>query len=290
MCISRTEWAIIIHQSDLAAWSRCPQQLKLYSAGYPKAQLSATAYGSVMHKALHVLELQHDVDAAVETFKYFWHPANIDQVCEPVSDDGWLPGHTYSALRKKGIETIQKFWEVRQLQNCQVLGLEYEFMVPIPGTWDAEQNAPHTLAGTVDRLELRWRKGKEQLAIVDHKTGQRKRYLRHNLQGTGYALASTLRPFWDGFGALADEFYQRFKPASRRFIWIDLRDCDFADGGYRNSVDYQRFALAVEEYVRAVRLEVFPPNLTGEVCTFCDVRDHCLGIPLPRDETPGNPF
>src|ERR1017187_2664680 len=84
---------LVVRQSDLSSYSRCAQQKKLNDQGRdadlgrPEV-LSMTAYGSVMHHAIHVLEkLNFDkrpdaLEKAHSTFDYYWDPANISGIPE----------------------------------------------------------------------------------------------------------------------------------------------------------------------------------------------------------------
>lgn len=286
---------MIIHQSDIQSLSRCPEQYRLSRAGFPRRQLSATAYGSVMHHALHAgARMGNDVKVALETFEYYWHPLHIEQICEPV--DTWLPRDSYASLRAHGIESIKKFFDLIRDDDAELLALEFEFMVPMDGVVDPEDGSTVVLAGTVDRLAADRYRRKPILRFDDLKTGKRKTYLRHNVQGTAYAYASTQPEFWmgwpemhtDGFGDEGQEMYLRYAGAARKFNWIDLKDMAFVNGGWRGPKDYERLKYAAQQLVNSIRLNVFPLSLDGEVCTFCDFRDHCAGIGI--DDKSGDPF
>ena len=59
---------MIIHQSDIKSWHRCGEQHRRQLQGDEGQQLSRTAYGSVMHHALHTLERNRDLQQAIDTF------------------------------------------------------------------------------------------------------------------------------------------------------------------------------------------------------------------------------
>jgi hypothetical protein len=168
---------MIIHQSDLGAWSRCPAQFGYQRAGMPRKTTSALAYGSVMHHALHVLEDQvangtNLIDAlniAIETFTTYWDPRNIEAICEKVAEDGWIRGQGYTELRMRGVAALRSYADLMRFEKMEVLGLEYSFMCPIENTWDEELGEPHILAGTVDRLAARFHKRVETLCVDDYK-------------------------------------------------------------------------------------------------------------------------
>lgn len=145
---------------------------------------------------------------------------------------------------------------------------------PIDGTWDEELGEPHYLAGSVDRLAVRFYRRALTVCIDDSKSGKEQTYLRHNVQGTAYSYATTKREFWvghrgeDGFGEeRGEELYQRFQTAGRRFTWINLRTIKFQDGGWRGPHDYARFALAIEQLAALTAADVYPLSISGEACS-----------------------
>ncbi len=165
----------IVHQSDIASWIRCPTAFMYGKQGQPRKQLSATAYGSVIHYALETFErLRHtgaghtvSVEAAIETFRHYWSPLNIDAICEPV--DVWLPRQGYNELRERGVQALRAYCQLVQFDDHELLATEFGFQVPIDGTWDYDLNEPHVLAGTIDRLAVRHHKRHPFVAIDDYK-------------------------------------------------------------------------------------------------------------------------
>lgn len=287
------------HQSSLAAVSRCMQELGLKMAGAPSTTNSAAAYGSVMHHAITIFERElytgtskpEALQKAIETFLYYWLPANIEAICDPVPADGWLPRQSYGELRNKGVEILRKYADLVEFDDQELLATEFSFCVPIDGTWDEELGEPHELVGSIDRLAARYYRRALTLAVDDYKTGVPYTYLRQNLQGTSYCYATTKREFWvgnkgeDGFGEQrGEELFQRFAAAGRRFTWINLRTVKYEDGGWRGPDDYNRLALAVEQYAALIKAEVFPLSISGAVCRFCDMRRICGGTGLPDDD------
>ncbi len=272
----------VLHQSDLAAWNRCAAQYRYSMEDQRSDQNSAAAFGSVMHHSLHILERFGDLDKAIETFLHYWHPLHIDAICESVPSGGWLPRQSYGGLRRRGVDTLRKYADLIRYDDHELLALEYDFVVPLLGT-------PHHLAGTVDRLAVRWVKRSETVCIDDYKLGAQKWNLRHNIQGTAYAYASTRPEFWtgaqvtdvhpsrgarsyvtEGFGVdRGDELFARFDAAPRKFTWINLQAYRWVDGGYRGPQDYERLRLAVEGVLASVDAGIFPLTIDGEVCTYC---------------------
>jgi hypothetical protein len=155
------------------------------------------------------------MQSAIDTFAHYWHPMNIATICDPV--DLWLPRQGYSEMRTKGMNAIRDYALLMKFDDHELLATEYEFQVPIDGTYDELTEAPHVLAGTIDRLAVRHYSRKPALCVDDYKSGKEYRYLRQNLQFTAYCYATTKREFWtgwrgeDGFGAVARN------PAAQRF-------------------------------------------------------------------------
>lgn len=292
----------VIHQSDISAWIRCPAAYMYQHQNMPRRQLSATAYGSVMHHAMETFErLRHTegvspataLNSAIETFIHYWHPMNIEAITDPV--DTWLPRQSYADLRQKGVDTIRAFADLVRQDDGQLLATEIGFQVPIPGTHDEQTGQPHILSGTVDRLSVRHYKGHPYLAIEDYKTGKEYKHLRQNVQFTAYALATTLPQFWtgwngeDGFGVeRGTELHRTLRHYARRGTWINLRTVKYVDAGWRGPNDYGRFAVAVEQLVAAWRSDIYPLSLSGDTCTFCDYAPICCGVGVP-DEHHGAP-
>lgn len=269
---------MIIHQSDLQSMNRCGEQHRRQRGGEQGQQLSATAYGSVIHHALHTLERERDLDLALRTFDHFWHPMNIDAVCKPV--DVWIGRQSYGAMRQKGLELLKRYWDLKQYDDTEeVLALEIPFVVPIPGT-------PHMLGGTIDRLTVRRARGRLYLCIDDWKSGKKKSFLKHNVQHIAYAEATTHEEFWvgnpqfltEGFGPeRGRELFERFRDLPRRGYWIDCSDTTpkWNDCGVKSEQDYRRYYHAADHYARMVEAEIFPLNIAGEVCEYCPFRDDC---------------
>ena len=302
---------MLIHQSDISAWGRCPAQFGYKRAGLETSTNSAMAYGSVMHHAIQVFEtqlhqarlahkpktaeyekaFQVSVQTALETFVHFWNPMNIEGICDPIPNDGWLPRQGYSEMRKRGINAIRQYADLLRFDDHELLGTEYSFQVPIAGTWDDELDEPHVLAGSIDRLACRYYSREMTLCIDDYKTGKEYKYLRHNLQFTAYCYASTQPEFWtgwrgeEGFGVERGErLYARFADAKRRGTWINMKTFVRQDAGFRGEIDYSRFALAVSQITESIKADIFPLTISGEACTYCDFRKVCGGTGVPADD------
>jgi len=295
--------ALIFHGSDLQLGARCLAAYGFSRQNLPRRTNSGAAYGSVVHHSLEALErmraegvpFDEAVERSVATFLHYWHPHNIEAITDPVPADGWLPRRSYGELRVRGVETIRAYADLIRFDEHEMLALEFGFVVPIDGTWDEELGEPHMLAGTVDRLLVRRYLRKPTLCIDDWKTQLKEpRYLRHNVQFTGYAYASTKPEFWvgyrgeDGFGPeRGEQLFQRFRPAGRRATWIDLHRLKFVDAGWRGPIDYARLAQAVEGLAAVVKTGAYPLSISGDTCQWCDYRAICGGG-LP-DTDHGNP-
>lgn len=274
---------MIVHISDLKAMDRCGEQHRRQINGERGKQLSATAFGTVMHHALHTLERYRDLDLATQTFEYYWHPLNIELLTEPVEE--WIARQSYTSLLQKGRETLKRYWDLKQYDDEEVLALEFPFAVPLLGTWDEDLGRPHELHGTVDRLALRHYKRQLHVCLDDWKTGKKPSYLNFHIQFTGYAYASTHFSFWqgrseyltDGFGETRGrELVERVAGAPRHGWWINVNGGpNWIDAGLRTERDYTRLKHAVEVYARARKHNVFQLNTEGEICQYCPFRDDC---------------
>lgn len=282
-----------IRQSDLASYARCARQKKHHDeakagTGPQPRQLSATAFGTVVHHAVQVLETMHDaedpaaLDTALATFAHYWMPENIGELTEPV--DEWLPRQTYGGLRDRGIHTIRDYYALLvQDTEAKLLALELTFEVPI----DLGPVGIHILTGTIDRLSIRKYKRIPYINVEDFKTGRQPTYLRYSPQWTVYAWASLQREFWDPWPD-ANERWKASLNLARRGTWIDLAKNKRVDAGWRSEQDYGRLKVALAEYVRAVQSDIYPLSMSGENCLYCPFRETCGGIPLP-DEDAGRP-
>lgn len=291
---------MLIHFSDLSLLARCPAMLGYRRAGLPDQSNSASAFGSVMHHCIEAMErmvyadkvpIREAAQRAVETFAHYWHPMNIEAICEPVPPDGWLPKQGFMELRARGIDSIWKYADLMRYDDHEVLALEYGFNVPVDGTWDEDAGEPHRLVGTVDRLCVRFKKRKPMLCVDDLKTGKEYVRLRHNLQFTVYLYATTQIEFWvgsqgeDGFGKeRGEELWKRFEGVERTANWVNLRKFAIQDAGTRGPIDFERLRLAVSQYAALVQADIFPLSISGENCEYCPYRRVCGGTGLAPDE------
>lgn len=275
-----------LHASTVKSFARCPEAFRLTEMeGHRQRQNSRTAFGSVMHAALEVLERSKNLEQALDTFSWYWNPAHIEAICDPIED--WLARDSYSNMRTKGIAALRNYADARPWEEVEILSLEHAFTVPIEGTVDPETGGPLMLAGSVDRLCAGFVRGEPVVKIDDYKTGKRPPFLRHAVQFTLYALASEHPLFWvgnpehhvDGFGQKrGQQLFERFANRRRHATWIDVMKGEFVDAGFRVEQDYARARYALQQVASSIHAGIFPLILEGEHCTFCGVRSQCAGV------------
>lgn len=288
----------IFHQSEITSWGRCPAASGYEASGQPRQQSSALAYGSVLHFAiLEVFErlrhrdgitIEDATKAAIESFRHFWHPLNIDNICQPV--DYWLPRQTFTDLLVRGEDEIR--WYAAEVAGRKetLLATEYSFRIHLPGTWDEDAGEPHILVGTIDRLSLRQERGITIVETGDVKTGKDYTFLRENTQFSAYSLATTQRDFWfgaggeDGFGDMAQELWDKTQDSPRRGWWISTKSKKVMDAGWRGPEDYRRFIIAVEQIDASRKNDIYPLSISGENCHYCEFRQICAGNGVPDDD------
>jgi hypothetical protein len=297
---------LIIRQSTLASYQRCPRQVQLRTVATERGNrehvLSATAFGTVLHHAVQVLEqLTYEgrddaVTRAVTSFEHYWHPDHIDELV-PGGIDTWLPRQTRGGLLIRGRDNLRFYADVLATDNGKLLALELPFLVPI----DIDGYADIHIRGTIDRLALRLYGKKPYLSIEDFKTGQKPTHLRHALQFTVYSWASLDRQFWTAWEPedvealqrpLRDKGFALFHDGTglpvipRRSRWIALRDSfGIHDAGWRTEADFARMTDAVRAYIAAVSADAYPLRVSGETCTHCPFMysGDCGGIPFDKD-------
>ena len=285
--------------SQLSTFGRCPEQYRYEKIDKrPGVTLSATVYGTVIHHALHSFErdiakyradnmaareaVEQALATALKTFDYYWHPHHLNEVAGVEQIDVWIRGDSYGLLRQKGLAAIEEYSELWRADQHHLLSLEHPFEVTLHGTVDRVTGEPHTISGFVDRLVVRWEKGKPQLDTDDWKTGTRKSWLRHHLGLTTYCYASTQPEFWQPFGEQAQELYERFAAYPRRAFWYDLKKFERVNAGNRTEQDYRRLAVAAQRMADSVQAGIFPLRIDGETCQWCPHRGYCpegIGVP-----------
>lgn len=306
----------VISASAISSWSYCPLRrfYELRARNDPQAprgtQLSATAFGLVMHAAIMQMELaihegrEDPLGIATRFFEHYWFPANIAAITTPIEE--WLPRETWNGLLDRGRYVLRTYYDtMTRGTEVYLLALEYQFAVPLE-----VRGRTHTLTGSIDRLEIRRHNRRPYISVVDLKTGRRHTYLRYNTQGGFYAYATTRATFWGGWpnsglpemqaftaddlASMSDRFASYgyrisedgdpdLKLAARRFWWADLKNMKMVDGGWRVGQDYARLALAVDAYVRASEAEIYSVNAEGDKCRYCSFKGICGGVGLPAE-------
>jgi hypothetical protein len=260
---------VLFRQSLIKTWVRCP--LILYweqIEGLQREEMSASTWGTCMHEAVMKMEMAYDWQVGHDVFTDLWDKAEYDYL---------LPRTSHKSYLDMGHRAIRDWWFLIQWESDVVLAREYTFTVPI---------GEHELTGTVDKLALRTLKHGEQVVLVsDYKTSSKvptRDYLAHDLQFTSYAYATTQSEFWvnipDG-----QQIFEKYANARRFGEWCHLRNTKRLDAGPREQYHYNRLNYAVDQISQAVTLGIFPPNISGEACEYCEYRKPC-GLPSRIEE------
>ena len=72
-----------------------------------------------------------------------------------------------------------------------------------------------------------------------------------------------------------EELWERFKDIPRKTIWYDLKKNQDVIIPPHNDLDYGRLYRSMEQISRAVDLEVFVPNISGDSCSWCSYQEIC---------------
>lgn len=259
---------MIIRQSDIKSWARCPLQWKFQRDGFPREQNSALSFGTVIHDAVLVMEEAQSLDAGLERFRETWSDLSILDV----EYDHLMPRQSHDGYRSDGLRILEDWWKLIQWESDVVLAREYTFSVPL---------GHHTLTGTVDKLCIRQLRGGEEVVLLsDYKTNSKvptRDYLAHDIQFSAYAYASTRPEFWvnvpDG-----EAIFRAYESARRFGEWVHLKGPRRIDAGVREQYHYNRLLYAVDNIEASIDCGIFVPNISGETCEYCPFRRTC-GIP-----------
>lgn len=224
---------------------------------------SLTVLGSVWHFAVEVYEnYDHDIELAKRTFVQYWE--NPDALGLHI--DYWHRGTSRNSLRKRGLAMLDRYHELAPWREGRLIGTEIEFHVPI---------GDNTLKGYIDKLW--YRPGAKRVEVIDFKTGSYvPQKLRYNVQFSAYCYATERPEFWVDIPGFEDG-YERFKGWQRAGWWYHARNNKMYNAGKRGVDDYKRLSLAVLELVRAVELDVYPLDISGENCAFCPYVEEICG-------------
>lgn len=222
---------------------------------------SLTALGTVIHYVLDVYEnFDNDLDLAQKTFEHYWtYPHLIG-----VEIDFFHRGTDWEKLRQRGLKMLEAYHDLGSYREGRLVGTEIRFLVPI---------GDHQLSGVIDKLWFR--PGQKMLEAIDFKTGAVvPEKLKFNIQFTAYCYATTRPEFWVDIPGFEDG-YERFSTWRRGGWWYHARDAKMFNAGTRDTAEYNRLALAVDEMAKAVDAKIFPLNIQGENCGYCPHVDFC---------------
>jgi CRISPR/Cas system-associated exonuclease Cas4 (RecB family) len=269
----------------MTTYMSCPLQAKFREIiKLPYQQNAKASFGSIIHKCLDEYNHTGDIDTALSNFKKWWHEPEL----LGVAPDYWPKFTTYSSLRTRGIEILEEYHKKNKWETRKVVATEHRFCVPF---------GEHELSGIVDLLEVKKDgKGQKVLNVIDYKTNSTapsKTNLRLNIQFTTYVYAAMQPEFWFGNGEdkyppipEADKWFSSLQDAKRRGVWYHLWTNKAIDAGDRDDEDFMRLYRCCVEIEKAIKNDVYVPNISGESCTFCDYIEPC-GLPInPRTYDP----
>lgn len=288
---------MLIRQSDIKQFMACSLRYKFQHEGAPREQSSALSFGTVIHDAILLMEVQQSLGAGLARFDELWdNLGKYNQACqaaipgEVTLEYAYLiPRNTHQGYKDIGHRILRDWWQLIQWESDIVLGREYNFTVPI---------GSHQLTGTVDKLALRPLKGAKGFGVLvsDYKTSAKqptRDYLQHDIQFSAYCYATTQPEFWvnlppvklmDGSLMTGPELYAKYLDAQRMGEWVHLRTPRRIDAGVRTDVHYNRLLYAIDQIEASVATGIFVPNLNGDTCQYCEFRKICGLPPLEQEE------
>lgn len=276
---------MIVRQSLIKQFMECSLKYKFaHEDGVPREQSSALSFGTVIHEAVLVMEVQESLAAGVAHFDKMWD----DLGAYSLAYDYVMPRNTHQGYQEMGHRILRDWWSLIQWESDVVLAREYGFTVPL---------GEHTLTGTVDKLALRPLKGAKGFGVLisDYKTSAKqptRDYLQHDVQFHAYCYATTRSEFWAGLPPvkLADgstmsgpELFAKYVDAPRMGEWVHLRTPRRIDAGVRTDVHYNRLKYAVDQIEASVATGIFVPDISGASCEYCEFRQRC-GLPSREQE------
>lgn len=271
----RKATSVLIRQSTIKQFMECSLKYKFaHEDGITREQSSAMSFGTVIHEAVLVMEVQQGLAAGVAHFEQMWD----DLAQYGLAYDYMLPRNTHEGYRELGLRILRDWWQLIQWESDVVLGREYNFTVPI-GT--------HQLTGTIDKLALRPLKGAKGYGVLvsDYKTAAKqptRDYLQHDIQFHAYCYATTQPEFYAGLPN-GEELYERYLNAPRLAEWVQIRTPRRIDAGERTDVHYNRLEYAIDQIEASVATGIFVPDISGASCEFCEFRKRC-GLPSREQE------
>lgn len=268
--------------SLIKSFMKCPTQAYFNIVErVPQRQHAAASFGSAVHLALELYNNTKDVEAAVHCFLFAWdHPEEFD-----IEPQIWAPRTSFGAYRQKGIEIIRTYHENHQWVKREIIGTEVRFMVDF---------GDHQLSGMVDLLETPT--DSTLLKVTDFKSGYRPsaNNLHLDIQFTTYMYAVQQKEFWCGHPDEPDkycglengeELFERFKSYDIEGYWYDLKKNKEYNVGPRTERDFARLLRCCDQIARAVELDVFVPDISGETCGVCSYNEICPVYLSPTSPT-----
>lgn len=259
-----------VRQSDLALWGRCPLAYRYtHIDGLPRKQSGALTFGSIVHDCVLWLEVNKDLEGAVERFKRLW--LDPESMGAEYAIDYYVKGTNWRKYQEQGEKILRDWWPLIQWDSDVVLGREYEFDVPI--------GDGHVLHGTIDKLLIRYvpKINQRVLLVSDYKTNAKAPtydWLADNLQFTAYSYATTQPEFWTGMPD-GEALFERVSSFPRHGEWVALKGPKRMDAGERGPAQYNRLIHAVNALSDSVAMRIFVPNISGESCRYCEFREKC---------------
>lgn len=262
---------MIVRQSDLKTWARCPLQWRYQNIDLiPREQSASLSYGSIIHQAVLDLETSRDLTSAIAWFLQAWDdPGAVDP---EYKIDYYVRGTNWKKYQEQGVKTLKDWWALIQWDADTVLGREFSFDVPIGKNGNR-------LAGTIDKLVIRYRGDIDRHVILvsDYKTNSKVptyQWLEDDLQFTAYCYATTRPEFWASLPN-GPALFQQYADSPRYGEWVSLMANKRMDAGTRDLAQYNRLAYAVDAMADSVAMRIFVPNISGETCRYCDFRAQC---------------
>ena len=262
-----------VRQSDLKTWNKCPLMYRFqHIDGLPREQSGSLTFGSILHDCVLWLEVHQDLAGAITRFQELWiQPTLLDPTYQP---QYYVRGTSWKKFMEAGPKILSDWWKIISWDSAHVIAREHYFEVPIGNG--------HTLCGTADKIELRYRAEINQyvIQISDYKTDKKTPtydYLAEDLQFSAYGFASTQREFWtDEIGG--EEAFLRYRDLPRYGEWVQLTGPKRMDAGIREVRHYNRVVMAVNALAESVAMRIFVPTISGESCRYCEFRKQC-GLP-----------
>jgi CRISPR/Cas system-associated exonuclease Cas4 (RecB family) len=259
----------------------CGLQAKFnYIEKRPQLQNAAASFGTAVHLAIELYLNTKDQEAAERCFLYVWdNPEEFD-----INPHFYFPRTSYGDYRERGIKFIRNYVDSYKWVDREIIATEHKFCVDI---------GEHQLSGVVDILETKV--GSKELTVTDLKTGRRPtaQNLHFDIQFCIYLYAAQQKQFWCGYEPEiekykgfenGEELYERYKDYTFTGVWYDLRAAKEYPVGERTELDYQKLYRCLDQIARAVELEVFIPDISGDTCGICSYKDICPLYEVPEKE------